>query len=275
MLLTLLAGTCLLAPGYLAIGGNDATTQLHLTDQEKEEFLLKAKIISTKGINVGVTGTTRMTMSDGKLTHDAHLQCIDVSKTRYQTPSGTELNFRDCYKFNIAAYKLDRMINLNMVPVSVERRCEGKVGSVTWWIDDVLMMERKRYTQKIKPPNQAAWNDQIYQVRVFNELVYNVDPNLTNLMITNDWKVRMIDFSRAFRLHKKLRNEKNLVKIDRRVYDGLKGLDPVVVRRELSPLLKKGEINALMARRDKIVEFFDKQIAKKGEAAVICNLSAH
>ena len=74
-----------------------------------------------------------------------------------------------------------------MVPVSVEREIGGKKSAVTWWVDDVKMMAKKRYEKKIAPPNRARWNDQKFQVRIFNELVYNTDANLENLLITNDW----------------------------------------------------------------------------------------
>ena len=109
-----------------------------------------------------------------------------------------------------------------MIPVSVKRKIKGKRASVTWWVDDVKMMEDKRYRKKIAPPNRAKWNDQMFQVRIFNELVYNTDANLGNLLITNDWKLVMIDFSRGFRRHKALMNPKNLLncKLDRRFYDG-------------------------------------------------------
>ena len=112
----------------------------------------------------------------------------------------------------------------------------------------------------------------MYQVRVFNELVFNTDPNPGNLLITNDWDVWMVDFSRAFRVYKSLRNEKDLVKIDRDVYQRLKNLDAAVVRKELALLLRKTEIEGILARRDKIIEFFDRKVAEQGERLVFMRL---
>ncbi len=175
------------------------------SDAQKESFLLRAKVVKTERVSTGVTGTLRATLCDGQSTHDASLQSIDVSKRSVTTRQGTELNFRDSYKYNIAAYRLDRLLNLHMVPVSVERKIRGKKASLTWWVDDVEMMDKKRYQRKIAPPNRARWNDQKFQVRIFNELVYNTDPNRGNLLITKDWKLVMIDFSRGFRRHKELK----------------------------------------------------------------------
>jgi hypothetical protein len=159
-----------------------------------------------------------------------------------------------------------------MIPVSVERKVDGKTGAMTWWIDDVQMMERERRRKKMQPPDPANWNDQMYQVRVFRQLAYDTDINLTNLMITNDWNIWMVDFSRAFRLYRKLATPGDLVRIDRGLLERLRGLDLDTLMRELQPYLRKGEINGLLARRDRIVELFDEKIAKEGEAAVLCDM---
>ena len=188
-----------------------------------------------------------------------------------------EVNFRDSYKYNIAAYRLDRLLNLHMIPVSVKRKIKGKQASVTWWVDDVQMMEEKRYKKKIAPPNRAKWNDQMFQVRIFNELVYNTDANLGNLLITHDWKLVMIDFSRGFRRHKDLMDPKNLLncRLDRRFYDGMQALQEHGVRQLLADVLTEGERRGLLARKDKIVSHFDGLIAQKGERGVLCSLPGH
>ncbi len=247
----------------------------NLSQQEMEQFLRQARVLRSRVLSTGITGSRRLTLSDGNFTHDAHLQTIDEYKPRFESAAGTEINFRDSYKYNIAAYRLNKLLNLNMIPVSIERRIGGQTGSVTWWVDNVLMMEKERYQKKIAPPDLNHWNDQMYQVRVFNELVYNVDPNLGNLLITTDWRLWMIDFSRAFRLSNSLRRPENLVRIDRRFYEGLRRLDEQTLIREMQGCLTRAEIRGLLRRRDKILEFFDREIAAKGEAAVVCDRPGH
>jgi hypothetical protein len=247
------------------------------SDAQMEHFLLTAKVVRSRSVSTGVTGTQRATLDDGKLTHDASVQTVDISKPTFQTAAGTELNFRDSYKYNIAAYRLDRMLGLEMIPVSVQRTVKGKTGAVTWWVDNVQMMEKQRYQKKVDAPDPDSWNDQMYQVRVFNELVYNTDANLGNLLITDDWKLRMVDFSRAFRLQKELRDPKNLTncRLDRRVYDGLRRLNEESLTQRLRDVLRSNEISAVLARRDRILAHFDEQIAQRGEQAVICNKAGH
>ncbi len=273
----LAAMTLLISPARTVAATSVESDWSALTPEQKEEFLLNAKVISSKEIGVGINGTRRATLTDGKLTHDAHVQTVNIHKTQFKTLNGTELNFRDSYKYNIAAYRLDRLLGLNMLPVSVERNVGGDTGSVTWWVDDVMMMEADRYQKKVQVPPQrnADWNDQMYQVRVFNQLVFNSDPNLGNLLITKEWKIRLVDYSRAFRTQKNLRNPENLARCDRRIYDALHELNASVLNRELGDCLRKSEIRGILARRDKILEIFDGKIAASGEASVICDKPGH
>lgn len=236
---------------------------------EIENFLLTAHGGGFRTVSAGVTGTRRMTLEDGSLRHDAHLQTIDESKTHFEGSNGsTELNFKDSYKYNIAAYELAKMLGMNMVPPYVERNMGGSRGSLSWWIDNA-MMESERYKKNIAIPDSEGWNQQMYAVRVFHELVFDTDPNLTNLLITKDWQLWIIDLTRAFRLNENLRQPKNLVQCDRRLLARMRQIDQKMLKEKLSRWLTNSEIHALDVRRAKIVRFFDAEIKAKGEAAVL------
>ena len=70
-----------------------------------------------------------------------------------------------------------------------------------------------------------AWNNQMYKIRVFDQLVYDADPNLTNVLIGPDWQIWRVDFGRAFRLYKDLQNPKDLIRCDRQLFTKLKALN--------------------------------------------------
>ncbi|MBZ5577440.1 MAG: hypothetical protein LAP40_12840 [Acidobacteriia bacterium] len=237
-----------------------------LTSEQKEEFLRNAHIEQEKDAKKGVTQTLRITLSDGKMTHDASVQRINESKAVFQAQDGTsEFNFKDTYKFNIAAWKLARLLGIDdMTPPSVERKYRGDPAAFTWWVDDVLMDEETRSKQKASAPNTDAWNQEMYVVRVFDQLIFNTDRNLTNLLIDKQWHIWMIDHSRAFRMRHDLRESKNLVQCDRNLLAKMKTLDQATLKKELTPYLNGEEIKGLLARRDAIVKFFE----AKGESAL-------
>jgi hypothetical protein len=265
-------GYVIVLTATLLTAGAAAADAQQLSDTEQEQFLAKAKIVKTKAASKGITGSLRATLTDGTITHDAHIQCIDEAKREFKTDRGTELNFRDSYKFNIAAYKLDRMLGVGNVPVTVERKVAGKSCAIDWWVDNVMMDEGTRKKQKLDAPDPESWNERMYVVRVFDQLIYNVDRNMQNLLILKNWDIVMIDHSRTFRLQHALENPKNLVKCDRTLLANLRALEADQVLRRLSPYVTKSEVQGLMARRDLIVKFFDERVKEKGEAAVLYDL---
>lgn len=241
-----------------------------LTEEQMRHFLLTAEVVKSKSASKGITDTHRLTLSDGTITHDASFQTIDESTPKKVFDNGqSEINFRDSYKYNIAAFELAELVGLgDMMPVTVERRWEGKVGSLSWWLP-VKLDEAKRLASKITPPDPEAWNKQMYKMRVFTQLVYDTDRNLTNVLISEDWHLWMIDFSRAFRIYNDLEDPKNLVKCDRQLLDKLRKLDAAELEARTKNWLTKQEIKGVMGRRDKIVAYFEALIAKKGEKEVL------
>src|SRR5262245_2766577 len=265
---------CLLALRALAQDSPESKISAppKLSRAAMEQFLINAKVVQRRNLSTGITNSQRATLDDGNLKHDAHIQTVDIQKATFQTATRTEFNFRDSYKFNMAAYELDKLLDLNMVPVSVERKVAGNMAAVTWWVDDALMTELDRHKKKMEPPDLSTWNPQMFVCRVFDQLIYNTDRNLGNLVITKDWKIWMIDHTRAFRTLKDLPSPENLVRCDRKLLANLRRLSKDVLSKELERHLTSLQIDALLARRDKIVSFFDEQIAKKGEEVVLFDL---
>ena len=234
--------------------------------------MLTAKVISAKHTKKGITDPWRLTLSDGTTTHEAIFQAIDEHKTRNQLSNGdVEINFVDSYHYNIAGYELADLLGMDdMVPVHVERKWNGMIGSMSWVVP-VKMDELDRKNRKISVPdlNVNAFNNQMHKIRVFNELIYDMDANLTNVLISEDWKLWRVDFTRAFRLHKNLKDAKNLERCDRALLAKLKALSEAEFTQRTKNFLTKPEIQGVMARRDKIVAYFQQLIAEKGESEVL------
>jgi hypothetical protein len=246
-----------------------AEDQSTLTKEQIRQFLLTAKIVGEHPSKKGITHTLRLTLSDGTVTHDASFQPIDEHKTAVQFSAGTQLNFVDSYKCNLAAYALAEMLGIDeLMPVYVERKWKGNTGSLSWWLPS-KMDDAERLKQNLAPPDADAWNNQMYRVRVFDELVYDSDANLTNVLIGENWKIWRVDFSRAFRPIKELKNTKDLVRCDRQLFGKLKTLDGSLLAAKTKGYLNKSEVEAVMTRRDEIVSQFQKLIAEKGESEIL------
>jgi len=249
-----------------------AADESALTKDQIKQFLQTAEVIKNKPSSKGVTHPWRLTLSNGTITHDASFQGVDEHKAENKLESGkVEIGFVDSYKYNIAAYQLAELVAMDdMLPVYVERKWEGKAGSLSWWLP-VKMDEADRLEKKIAVPDayKARWNEQMAKIRVFDELVYDTDANLTNVLIGEDWTIWRIDFTRAFRVNKDLRAPKDLVKCERQLFDKLKSLSAGELADKTKKYLTKAEVNAVMARRDKIVATFQALIAAKGESEVL------
>jgi hypothetical protein len=255
--------------GLTCTGFVPASDEPTLSKEQIRQFLLTAKVVKSEHTQKGITDPWRLTLTDGTLTHDASFQAIDEHTVRKQLARGTELNFVDSYKYNIAAYQLAELLGLDdMLPVYVERKWKGDAGSLSWWLP-VKMDEVERHKQNLTAPDADAWNNQMYKVRVFDQLTGDTDVNLTNVLIGEDWKIWRVDFTRAFRLHKDLKDPKDLVRCDRQLFDKLKTLDGNELAARTKGYLTKDEIKAVMARRDKIVTQFEKLISEKGEKEVL------
>jgi hypothetical protein len=265
ILTALLCLTCEL----LMVAVDQPTDQPNLTKDQIKQFLLTAKVVKSEQSKKGITNPWRLTLSDGTVTHDASFQSVDEHKATKQLATGPELNFVDSYKYNIAAYVLAELIGMDdMLPVYVERKWRGNSGSISWWLP-VKMDEVERHKQGLTAPDPDAWNNQMYKIRVFDQLVYDNDPNLTNVLIGADWKIWRVDFTRAFRLQENLRNPGDLVRCDKQLLEKLKALDGSELTTKTKGYLTKSEAKAVMARRDKIVAQFQKMIAEKGESQVL------
>jgi hypothetical protein len=241
-----------------------------VTRSDKEDFLLKANIVDEGDTSTG-SKFWRVTLDDGKRKHDA---AIETSTSH----NASQRN----YRFNVAAYELDKALELNFVVPSVERSVKGQPAAFTWWLDDVLMNEVERRGQKFEPPDPDSWKKQMQVVRVFDELISNVYRNISpafylatmwdNLLITRDWRVWLVDHTRTFGTSRQLENPQSLVQCDRTLLGNLRTLNREVMKQKLGKYLASEQLDALEARRELLVKHFDEQIALKGENAVLYDL---
>ena len=261
-----------LAPALLAQETPAPASTPALSPEAMEAFLLKARLSNLRDAGSGVTNSRRATLSDGQLTHDAHIQTVDIAQHVFESGRNTELNFKDTYRYNIAGYRVAKLIGLTTVPMSVERTVEGKVAAVTWWVDDVQMDEKERMKTKSQGPDPVRTNKQIQIMRVWDELIQNRDRNQGNILWTHDWTMWLIDHTRAFRLNTNVLKPEQLARCDRGLLERLRAVTPEALKQAVGNSLTKQEQEALLARRDKIIKHYEERIARLGEPVVLFTL---
>ena len=239
------------------------------SEDELLVFLRTADVLSEKEIPGGITFPIKLLLEKDGVRADAIFHDVNEDKLVASLAGGrSELYFRDSYIFEPAAYELSRLLGLDNVPPATLRRLHNKKGSVQIWVENA-MTDKKRVKDGLKAPDEQRWNKQLQVMNVFDALVYNTDRNRGNVLITPDWKLWMIDHTRAFRRHLSLQNAGALKQCDRRLYERLKTLDEAVVRQRLKEYLSSYEVDALLKRRNLILERFDKLIAEHGEEKVL------
>ena len=268
----LLSGSLMIAQQAVAPLPKNNVTAEKLTREQMEDFLLHARVVGERPAPKGITHTRRLVLTDGKYVHDAHVQDIDIFKAEYRTKEGVEKNFRDSYKFNIAAYRLDKMMELNIVPVCVPREIDGKPAAVDWWVDNVQFDEEARRDKQVEPPDPNSWTRQLNIIRDFDQLIYNEDRNQGNLLIDKDWRLWAIDHSRSFRTNPNIRDPKVLRRISNKMLAALRNLNEPALDDALLPYITKEDVQALLMRRDALLKFFANEINTKGEDAVLVDM---
>ncbi len=243
------------------------------SDEEVMEFLRTARLIRFRKIPLGVTHPRQALLEKDGVRMHAIFRDVNMDKPLQQLKDGTVvINFRDSYIFEPAAYELSRLLGLDNVPPVILRKLQFKSGSLQAWVENT-MTERSRIRDNLKAPDKVLWSKQIWNMRVFDNLIYNTDRNQGNILIDRNWRVWLIDHGRAFRREKELRNPELIVQCGRKLWEKLKSLDEQVVRERLKKFLRPPEIKALMRRRDILVQHIQKLIEERGENKVLFALN--
>ncbi len=238
-----------------------------------EEFLKTAEITGKRQLGGGevVTAPWILTLEKDRIIRDAV----------WKNPEGMLKGFIEGWKWEIAAYRLDKLLELNMVPPIVEREFQGKRGCCQLWVTAEMDLRRKA-REKIKTPSTKVyyWNNAIYLHRAFDNLIANEDRHQGNILITKDWRMILIDHSRSFRTseefstkliytEKNKEDQKIMRKLPRAFVEKLKALNFELIKNIVGEYLTDKEIESVLMRRNLILKEIDKLIKMYGEADVL------
>jgi hypothetical protein len=296
-----------LRPGMLAVGvsslvfsslGGWATTtperiwvgpEGHLLPftsfEEIEQFLSTAQVVGVRPISSGITRPYRLTLEKDGVRMNAIFRYVNIFKPQWESPEGLKLNFRDSCYFEVAAYRLSRLLGFGHVPPAVVRTLEPsdfrerslkarlpkRRGTLQAWVEDART-EKDRREAEASPPNGRLWLYQYQLMTLFDALTNNEDRNQGNILIGPDWTLWFIDSTRAFRPVREPRKTSGLRLCKRRVWDRLRSVTDAEIRSALKGLLNGMEVDTLLARRAKLVDLIEGLIRERGETSVLYDL---
>lgn len=221
-------------------------------NSEYEAFLRDAPFRRTEDVSTGVTRPRRGFFDPGGLCASAAWKVL---------PPGRPHGYWESYKSEIAAYEVDKLLGLGMVPPAVEKQHRGERGAAILWLEGVRSW--KVVEHEPKPPK---WNVEAVRMKMFDNLIGNNDRNAGNLLVDADWNLYLIDHSRAFLTEAKLRNE--IGRIDREIWQRMLALDEPTLTNALGKWLDRGAIRAMLKRRDAMKKVIDTLLSRGSEALV-------
>jgi len=241
--------------------------------EESEAFLRDAEIVGDERMSASdaVTEPYRLTLSLNGKTRDA----------LWKNPQGRVKGFVEGWKYEIAAYELDKYLGTDMVPPTVAKRFKGSMGSAQLWLDIWIDFEQMT-AQSLTPPGNKVdnFNKRVYLQRAFDNLIANEDRHLRNILLTEDWKMVLIDHSRSFRFSKK--HQKSLIfterhregpklmkRLPKAFVEKVKALDLATMNELVGEWLTEDEIAAVLMRRDLILKEIDRLVGEYGEGATL------
>lgn len=217
-----------------------------------EDYLRTAEVVKMEDIGLGVTKPRRAYLAPGG----------PLDRMAWKTiRPGIHQGFWESYKSEIAAYELDKLLGLDMIPPTVERRVKGDVGAAVMWISPTKSFKDLGGPPSAPPDKLAAWNRQLIRAKMFDNLICNIDPNLGNWLVDSSWNL-----SRSFTTKKDMVH--GMTRIDRELWDRMKMLTVESLTPALEKWIGSREIRAIIERRDRMQGVIDRLVAATSEAAV-------
>lgn len=207
-----------------------------LSADETEALLASGEISNERE---DAAGRTVVTVSDG-------IRSIDAVFAKREN--------KETYP-DLAAYRLDRLLELDMVPVTVKRSLGRHDGSLQF-LPPKLMNEQERSEAGRGGSANCPLPEQWSAMYVFDVLIFNEGRTPERITYrTDDWQLILVGHDRAFDKGKD--RPRHLEGVDLDVGEGwktaLSALTNDVIEREFEGLLDKRRREALAARRDALL----------------------
>ena len=224
-----------------------------------EEYLRTAKVVRMEEVSVGVSKPRRAYLEPGGP--------IESMVWKPITP-GMRGGFFESYRSEIAAYEIDKLLGLEMVPPTVEKRVDGVVGAAVMWATPTKSFKEMgaKGAPTAPPASFVSFNRALVRAKMFDNLIGNIDPNLGNWLVDPSWNLILVDHSRALTSNTGLVHKMN--NIDQDLWAKMQALTEPQLKAAVGEWLGDREIRAMLERRKRLGKEIDKLVKKRGAGAV-------
>jgi hypothetical protein len=239
-------------------------TSIDQQDEKREdvEYYLKnaAVVRQRKEAVPGRTAAAKVDLDDGVVKRRAMFKTVDIRRPD---------RLPDSYKYELAAYALDKLLDFDRIPAALEREIEGTKGSLQILVENCFGLDAQQ-RKNLSPPDPQSFANALDEINVFENLTYNERNELDDILIHEDsWRIYRVDFSEAFLPTSNLIPEQKITRCSKKLYQNLRNLSDEVIESILETYLNEEEIATLINRKDEIVKTLEKLIKEKGEEAVL------
>lgn len=248
--------------------GPDGVTLPFQTDAEIIEFLRTARVESREKVKEGINGVQKVLLErDGVRVH-AVFRDVRIRKSRQKLNGRLIVGFRDDCIFEVAAYRLSRLLSLDRVPPVVMRRIDGKKGTLQIWVEEAFS-EKERLRNKLPVQGSGPLLYQFQTLYLFDNLIYNYDRNQGNILYDRAGRMWLIDHTRAFQAYGGAPYLSRVSLCSRKLFGALKSLDRKRLDSELSGILTGSQINAVWRRVEEVAGHLQELVEERGEKQVL------
>ena len=236
--------------------------------EDVERFLKMAEIVATEPVGEGITAALRVELSDGEMQRPAIFKAVETGH-EFGFLYGTEMSpvYRDSSQHEIAAYELDKLIGLGLIPPVVEREIDGQTGSLQMWIEGTW----RRFVEGQPPPDRRRADDDVHSTRLLDYLIFNTDRHFRNLIFGPGWRPIVIDHSIGF--HAMKVPFRPLYRFPRQPIERLRALKGRQIREALEPYLSKEQIKWVERRRKVVLDLVKASVDRNGSSVALYDWS--
>jgi hypothetical protein len=219
-----------------------------------EELLRTARVVSTEELGPGIQAR-KLTLGKGEIELSAIWK--PFSDTRLLREGQVSR------RSEIAAYEIDKMLGLDMVPPTVLRTLEGQEGALQLWVYGCKTYGAVREDA----PGTPEWRHHFSRMEAFDHVIGNDARNDRNILVDATWGVVLIDHSLGFS-----EGEADIElpsRFDRRMLERLRRLNRPILRKHLNDVLTEAQVEGVLERRDALLAHVQQLVDEQGEQAVL------